>query len=132
MSFNPDNPTCQPENFQPSNFTVYQIDRAREATITTLNNNNFVVGQQVRLNIPRPYGMQQINGQGPLVTSIISPVQFTINLDTRTYDAFVQFPTYPGKTPPQVNAIGDQNLTNSSPLNNGETIEGAFMNISNI
>jgi hypothetical protein len=95
-------------------------------------NPNYVVGQQVRLNIPFAYGIQQINEQTAFVQSLPSSTQIVLNINSTSYDAFIPSPTG-AKNVPQVVAIGDVNsgTTNSSGLTNQITdIPGSFLNIS--
>lgn len=131
MSFNPNNPTVEPENFKPSNFVISTITQGRLTIVSTSVDNNFVLGQQVRFNIPQTYGIRQLNGQAPQVVAINSAMQFVVDVDSARYDPFIPFPPHTGHTPPQVNAVGDFNISFEGFKNNAFTISGAFVNISN-
>lgn len=119
------NPPVEPQLYEPSNFTISNIQVSGQQTlVTTSTNHNYVVGQQVRFHIPIPYGMRQINEQAGYVTVVNSPTSFTVNIISTFYDSYISSPTYPGNTPPQVSAIGDDNLYSI-----GTTIAGAFQQI---
>lgn len=131
------NPPIQPQYFQPSEFPITAIAFGTLTTLTTGTSfgvsNNYVVGQQVRLNIPPTYGAQQLNGQTAYVIDIPGANQVTININTsQGYNAFNPSPAY-GPTLPMVVAIGDVNsgpINASGRINQGTYIEGAFINIS--
>ena len=80
------NPDIQPEWFQPSWFQISAITYGTNTTVTTLPsfnvNNNYVVGQLVRFNIPFFYGAQQLNGQQGYVISLPATNQVVVNINT--------------------------------------------------
>lgn len=129
------NPPIEPQWFQPSVFTITAITRGTSTTVTTAPafevDNNYVIGQQVRFNIPSFYGIPQLNGQDAFVIALPGSNQFTVNIDSTKYNAFIPSPTY-GPTAPQVVALGDVNTgpINTGRTNNGLTIQGTFINIS--
>jgi len=131
------NPPIEPQWFQPSNFQITAISYGTSTTVTTAPafgvNNNYVIGQEVRFNIPFANGAQQLNGQQGIVIGIPGTNQVIVNINTSIgYDPFISVPLF-GRTPPQISAIGD---TNSGPINTtgrnnvGTTIQGSFLNIS--
>lgn len=129
------NPPIEPQNFQPSNFTIQSIAMSGlQASVTTTDDNNYVVGQQVRFHIPLGYGMAQLNDQSAFVSQVNSTTNFLANIDIRFFDPLVT-PGFPlNQQTPQVSAIGDQNFGTLNPngfVNNTLTIPGAFQNISN-
>lgn len=131
------NPVIEPQWFQPSVFPITAISYGTSTTVTTGTafgvNNNYVVGQLVRFNIPKAYGAQQLSGQQGYVISIPGANQITVDVNTsQGYDAFIPSPPY-GPTPPQISAIGDTNsgpINSSGRTNQGTTIRGSFINIS--
>jgi len=132
------NPTIEPLNYKPSNFTIQAISLGFNTTVTTEPStsapaiNNFVVGQLVRFTIPSTYGTRQLDGQTGYVLSVPSSNQVSVGIDSTGFTPFVSNPDY-GPTPPQIAAIGD---INSGPINaSGRTnqttyIQGSFINIS--
>jgi hypothetical protein len=145
MTFPPDqapvaperNPPIEPQNFQPSVFTISAITRGVVTMVTTVPaygnvNNNYVLGQEVRFLIPPTYGIQQLNGQTALVVGIPGVNQVTVNIDSRNYNIFVPTPAY-GPTPPQIVAIGDTSsgiISSTGRSVPTTTVPGAFINIS--
>lgn len=131
------NPTIEPEFFQPSVFSISNISYGVTTTVTTLPafgvDNNYVIGQLVRLNIPKFYGANQLNGQQAYVIGLPATNQVTLQVNTsKGYDAFVPSPAY-GPTPPQIAAIGEVNtgtINSSGRGGLGTSIPGAFINIS--
>ena len=77
--------------------------------------------------------MSQLQHFTGYVLSIITPTQFSVNIDTTFFDPFIT-PTPPPFVVidvPQVAGIGDQNTGTSSPggiIANPNTIPGAFQN----
>lgn len=126
------NPQIDPDAFQPSRFVISALTRGATTLITTSVNHNYVVGQEVRVNIPQFYGTYQITGQQGYVTSIPQANQVVVSINSLNSNAFISSPTY-GPTPPQIIAIGD---INSGAINaNGRSslgtyIPGSYINIS--
>lgn len=131
------NPRIEPQYFQPSLFPITAISYGATTTVTTASafgvNNNYVIGQLVRFNIPKTYGAQQLNGQEGYVVNIPGANQVSVGINTSIgYDAFIATPGY-GPTPPQIAALGDINsgtINSQGRINNGTTIPGSFINIS--
>lgn len=129
------NPPIEPQFFQPSVFKITAISTGIITTVTTAPafgvDNNYVIGQQVRFNIPSFYGIPQLNGQDAFVVGLPGANQFTVSVNSTKYNAFISSPPY-GPTAPQVAAMGDVNTgpINTGRTNNGLTIEGTFINIS--
>ena len=48
------NPPINPQYFQPNAFVISNISFGQSTTVTTVLNNNFVIGQEIRLLIPPP------------------------------------------------------------------------------
>ena len=130
------NPAIKPQWFQPSLFQISSIATGVNTTVTTLPafgvDNNYVIGQLVRFNIPFFYGIQQLNGQQGYVIDIPATNQVTVNINTsQGYDPFIPTPVY-STTVPTIAAIGDINTgaINTGRSANGTSIPGRFENIS--
>lgn len=126
------NPTIEPGFYKPSKFNISAITRGASTTVTTSVNNNYVVGQQVRLLIPPGYGSTQLNGQFGYVTSVPAANQVVIALNSTNANAFIASP--PGAVQnAEIIAIGDINsgvINSSGRTNTGTFIQGSFINIS--
>lgn len=122
--------------YQPSRFVISAITESLTTTITTSVDHNYVVGQQVRLVIPAPYGAYQLNGLQAMVLSIPATTQVVLNIDSRLFDAFISSPVFvtgQNLSVPQILAIGDNNsgqINSSGRSNLGTVIPGSFENIS--
>ena len=125
------NPPINPQYYQPNVFVIQTITNGVTTTVTTTVNNNYVLGQLVRLLIPEVYGGQQFNEQEAYVISIPNPNQVVLLLDSSKFNIFTAHPSS-GITPPQIIAVGDINtgVTNTGRSGNGTFIPGAFIDIS--
>jgi len=116
--------------YQPSRFVISGVTLGVTTVVTTSVNNNYVVGQQVRLLIPQPYGCWQLNGSFGYVLSLPGANQVEVGIDSTNANAFVAAGT---PNQPQIIAIGDINTGimsatgRSIPATN---IPGSFINIS--
>jgi hypothetical protein len=124
------NPPIMPQYFQPSQFFISAIALGSTTTVTTTKNMNYVIGQQVRLLIPRNCGSRQLNGIDGLVIAIPNPNQVIININSSNANAFILATN--STTPAQIIAVGDINtgVINSNGPNTGTFIPGTFQNIS--
>lgn len=102
--------------FQRAMRNILSITQAENALVTTTfdgvnpGNHNYSTGLIARLYIPDGFGMTQADKREGLVTKI-NDTQFTITINTITFDPFV-VPSYqPGAfgTPAQVVPIGEIN-----------------------
>lgn len=130
------NPPIEPQFFAPDVFTIVSIGLGDVTTVTTATTfygatSNYVVGQTVRFVIPRFYGCQQINNMIGIVIAILGINQFTVDINSKNYDAFIATAPY-APNPAQVVAVGDVNtgVINMGRSNNGTFIPGSFVNIS--
>jgi hypothetical protein len=117
--------------FQPSQFYITAIALGFTTLVTTAVNNNYVIGQLVRLLIPKGYGCTQLNQISGYVLSLpaANQVQLSIN-STQNVDTFVNASL---SNKPQIVAVGDINtgITSTTGLSNPTTnIPGSFINIS--
>lgn len=98
--------------FYPTTRTIINITQAVNAVVTTSVVHQYTVGQQVRLVIPNAnYGMVQANNLIVTVTvaAAATPNQFTCDLDTTGFTAFVWPLTLATRRQlPQVVPIGEQ------------------------
>lgn len=126
------NPPIEPEDYQPSRFVISNVALGITTTVTTTEDHNYVIGQLVRLIIPKYFGCRQLNERSGIVISIPSSTQVELSIDSlQNVDSFVSSSST--ATLPQILAIGDVNsgiisLTGRSiPSTN---IPGSFINIS--
>ena len=127
------NPPINPQYYEPSRFEISAIFQGITTLIVTNVNNNYVVGQLVRLVIPQINGSRQLNEQQAIVLAIPLPNEVVLNIDSRFVDPFV--PSTPSnQSVPQIMAIGDVNSgqINQGRSNNQTNIPGSFINISPI
>lgn len=125
------NPAIEPQFYQPSRFVISGITLGQTTTITTTQNTNYVVGQEIRLIIPQSFGSNQLNEKTGFVISLPASNQVEVNINSsQNVDAFINSTA---STKAQILAIGDVNtgVTNSQGrVNNGTYIPGSFINIS--
>lgn len=122
--------------YQPSVFVIEDITLGRTTTVTTTEDNNYVIGQLVRLIIPNKYGSRGLNEKQGYVIAIPAADEVEIDINSVGVNAFIASPTFlpfESQTQPQIAAIGD---VNTGPVNpNGPSqiqtyIQGSFINIS--
>lgn len=89
--------------FSPDRSTITNITQAVPAVVTTNQNHGLFNGNVVRLNVPKTYGMFQLNNI-PVQVVPLSPTTFScwymlvpqgLPVDSRSYPGFVT-PTNPG------------------------------------
>jgi len=120
----------EPQFYQPSRFVISDVTLGATTIVTTTEDVNYVIGQQVRLNIPRFFGCTQLDGQSGYVISLPSANQVEISINS---SGGTSFASNSSPNQPQITAIGDVN--NGYQAANGITnippnIPGAFTNIS--
>lgn len=99
--------------FVPSRTLITAITQANPGVVTCASNHNLTTGQVVRFNIPKAFGMQQLNNVLAQVTVVSlstfsiqsSQVPSTVNINTINYDAFTNAGT---GTPAAIVAVGSQ------------------------
>lgn len=97
----------------PSALTITAITQAFPMVVTIIVNdvteyNSYIVGQLVRLFVPSTYQMIQANGiQGTIVN--ISASNFSLDIDSTNFDAFVVPPPYT-EQPATLSPAGSRNL----------------------
>lgn len=126
------NPPIHPEYYKPKQFDISDITLGIVTTITTFLDNDYVIGQLVRVLIPYGYGCVQLNGQTAYVIRIPETNQVVLEIDSQNYDSFD--PSYNHNlTRPQIIAIGDianGSINTNGRINNATYIPGSFQNIS--
>jgi hypothetical protein len=124
------NPPIEPQFYQPSQFFISAISLGQTTTITTTEDMNYVIGQQVRILINQPFGCRQLSGQTGLVISIPAPNQVILNINSVGYDPLI---SSSATTKPQILAIGDINtgaINSFGRVDLSTTVPGAYINIS--
>jgi hypothetical protein len=102
--------------FQPAMRNILSITQDVNALVTTTfdginpGNNQYSTGLIARLYVPNGFGMVQANELEGVIT-VVNETQFTITIDTTTFDPFVVPAYQPGAfgTPAQVVPIGEVN-----------------------
>ena len=100
--------------FQPAMRNILSITQADEALVTTTYDginpgvHQYGDGLIIRFIIPDGFGMQQLHNMTGTVT-VVNETQFTVPIDTLTFDAFEVPPFNPGGfgTPAQVVPHGE-------------------------
>lgn len=117
--------------YQPSRFEISNVQLGQTTVVTTSVDQNYVIGQEVRLLIPSSFGCFQLNETQGIVLSIPASNQVEVSIDSsQNVDPFT---TSTATTVAQILAIGDVNngKTNAGGrINNGTFIPGSFVNIS--
>ena len=125
------NPPINPQYYAPSKFFISNITLGQTTTITTTEDVNYDIGQQVRLIIPPSFGCRQLNEAQGYVLSIPMPDQVVVSINSlRNVD---QFTSSSAPTQPQILPIGDINsgIVNANGRNYITTfIPGSFINVS--
>lgn len=125
------NPQIEPQFYKPSQFVISNISLGVVTTITTILDNNYVIGQLVRLTIPPSFGCRQLNEQTGYVLSIPASNQVVVNINSsKNVDSFS---SSSATTKPQILAIGDSNsgqINDNGRVSQEIFIQGSFQNIS--
>jgi len=121
-----------PDLYFPGDIYVSAITRGTTTTVSTTDQHNFVVGQEVGFRIPNVWGPFQLNELpnvlipgSPVygyVISVTDAQNFVVNIDSSAFSAFNPNQPFLGnRTFPQVVAVGDVNtggvqISSGSPL----------------
>jgi len=119
------------ENYQPSRFLISNVTLGQTTIVETTEDNNYVIGQLVRLFIPNGYGCVQLSGKTGYIISFPASNQAEITIDSS--QNVNQFIAASEDNLPAITAVGDGNsgaINSSGRINLGTTIPGAFINIS--
>jgi hypothetical protein len=88
--------------------------------------NTYIVGMSVRLFVPYAYGMYQANNIIGTITAISGP-NFTVNVDSSLFDAFV-VPSGNTEQPATIAPAGSRNYQ----YTNGSSLSVPFQSYNNI
>jgi len=118
------------EYYEPNRFVITAITQGQTTIVTTSVDQNFVIGQLVRLIIPPPYGIRQLNEQEAYVISIPAANQVELAIDSSFMDPFKSstFTTQPQILP--IGDIGNGTQNSTGRISTGTFIPGSFINIS--
>lgn len=125
------NPPIEPQFYQPSQFFIASIAMGQTTTVTTSMDQNYVIGQEVRLLIPPLFGCRELNQKTGFVISIPAADQVVLDIYSLGANPFV-IPSV-NTTQAQIIAVGDINsgsINASGRVNNITYIQGSFINIS--
>lgn len=126
------NVPIQPQYYVPSRFVIEDIALGVTTFVTTSENVNYTLNQQVRLLIPLLFGSYQLNGFIGYVVSIPQPNQVELSINSSiNVDAFINSNDTTEQA--QIVAIGDVGngtINSQGRINNGTYIPGSFINIS--
>lgn len=86
------NVPIEPQFYQPSRFQISDIVIGNTTLVTTTEDHNYVVGQLVRLIVPKPYGTYQLNEMQGYVISIPTSTSVEIDIVSKFFNTFVQSP----------------------------------------
>ncbi len=86
------NPPIHPEYYEPSRFSISDIALGQTTLVTTYDNMNYVISQQVRLLIPNVFGSYQLNNSFGYVISIPSSNSVVVTIYSVGADAFIPNP----------------------------------------
>lgn len=116
-------------NYAPRRFFIADIQLGKQTLVTTTQNHDYVIGQNVRLLIPQFNGSRQLSKQTALVIEIPQADQVLLDLDSSLYVS--PFVTSTNRNQPQIMAVGDINLgqNNETNKNTKTFVLGSFRNI---
>ncbi len=125
------NPPIQPQNFQPKRFEISDVTLGTTTVVTTVLDMDYVLGQEIRLLIPQPFGCRQLNGQQGYVISIPADNEVEVSIDSsQNVDPYMDSVA---TTRAQIIPIGDLNsgiISLTGRVNSMTNIPGSFINIS--
>jgi hypothetical protein len=124
------NPPIRANFYAPSRFVISDITRGQTTLVTTTDDMNFVIGQQVRLLIPPAYGTYQLNDRQGYVVALPADNEVELAIDSTYMNDFVSASV---SQQPQILPIGDVNtgvINNNGRTSISQTIPGSFINIS--
>jgi hypothetical protein len=78
---------AQMTDFAPQVRYITSITQALQAVITTSVAHEYVSGTIIRIYVPLPWGMQQINLKQAAIT-VINSTSFSVPIDSIMFDAF--------------------------------------------
>lgn len=124
------NVPINPQYYSPRQYFISDITQGPTTIVTTSVDNDYVIGQLVRLIIPYESGIRGLNGRQGYVISLPAADQVEIDINSVGLDPFT---TSTARTQPQILAIGDVNngqVNANGPFVTQDFIPGSFINIS--
>ncbi len=124
------NVAVNPQYYTPRAFDISAISLGVSTTITTSNDMDYVIGQEVRLVIPPGDGCRSLNQITGFVVAIPNTNQVTLNINSLGNDSFNPVNQMQAA---QIVAIGDVNtgaVNTNGRRDNITYIPGSFRNIS--
>ena len=126
------NVPIEPQFYKPRRFVISAITLGQTTLVTTTTNQDYDIGQEVRLIIPAQFGCYQLNDMTGFVVSIPSSTEVEISINSSiNINAFIS--AIATTASPQILAIGDINngrVNSHGPYFTRPSIPGAFKNIS--
>lgn len=100
--------------YLPAMRIITSITQGKPAVVTTSFAHNYITGEIVRISVPTihgdyPWGMSQINQKKGTIV-VLNDTQFSIDIDSTSFDPFVTPPGSPRQRP-YVVPIGEVNST---------------------
>jgi uncharacterized circularly permuted ATP-grasp superfamily protein len=124
------NVPIQPDNYQPRRFVISSITLGRTTLVTTEEDHDYVIGQLVRLVIPKAYGTRELNQVTGYVIEIPQADQVVLDIYSSNFNIFIAADV---TDVPQIIPVGDINSgvqNTSGRINQVTYIPGSFINIS--
>lgn len=126
------NVSIEPQFYKPSRFVISNVSLGPTTIVTTSIDHNYVIGQQVRLIIPRSFGCYQLNESTGYVLSIPSTTEVEITIGSIVnVDQYIASSSQIESA--QILAIGDLNMgiiSSTGRVIPTTAIPGSFQNIS--
>ncbi len=126
------NPPIEPQFYSPRQRFISNLTLGTTTIVTTSEDQEFVVGQLVRLLIPQTAGSIELNQVEGYVINVISPTQVEVQINSRLgVSTFISNPN--ARQQPQIIPIGNINSGIISATGNVMTstnIPGSFINVS--
>lgn len=125
------NPPIMPQYYQPSRFVISAIGLGQTTTITTTEDMNYVIGQLVRLLIPKSFGSFQLTGVTGYVIGIPQADQVVLDIDSSI--GVSPFVSSSATTKAEIIPVGDINMgiiSSTGRVIPTTNIPGSFINIS--
>ena len=124
------NVPIQPQYYSPRRFQISDVQIGITTIVTATANLNYVIGQLVRLLIPKGYGCTQLNEMLGYVLSLPALNEVEVNINSTLFNSYIaaNLPQVP-----QIIAVGDVNTgSTNAGLPEQTYISGSFINISPI
>lgn len=119
------------DNYEPSRFVISNVTLGQTTIVETTEDQNYLIGQLVRLFIPKGYGCVQLSGKTGYVISFPASNQCEITIDSS--QNVNQFIAGSETNSPAITPVGDVNsgIISATGRNIPSTnIPGAFINVS--